>query len=172
MSDSWTFEVSRAEFEKINRDLISYFRHRVPMRCARDLAADTWVSVFRWYRGLCSLRRFAFIVARKKVADVYRELEREREIMTIPLADADEPATDDPGPHSVLNLLANHAAIERALQQVDDEVFRKVVGLWLAGRDPVEIAADLGVPYNTVRSQLHRGRAQVIDALRAEFGVE
>jgi RNA polymerase sigma factor (sigma-70 family) len=168
MSDSWTFEVSGVEFRKIDRELKGYFRRRVPMKCASELAADTWVSITRWYRGRCALRGFAFLVARKKVADAYRE----REIRATPLADADEPATEDPGPHSVLELLANHAAIERVLKQVDEAVFHDVIGLWLAGRDPVEIAADLGVPYNTVRSRLQRGRAQMLTALRAEFGLE
>ena len=168
MSYSMNLKVSASEFETLNRQLMSYFRRRVPQRSAQDLAADTWLSITRWYQGKCSLRTYAFIVASKQVIHARHG----RELLTTPLTSTDEPAAEGPGPYSVLRLLVNHAAIERALEQLDDDIYRDVVRRWLDGCDNVQIAAELGIPYNTVRSRLGRGRAQVLSAVRAEFGLE
>jgi DNA-directed RNA polymerase specialized sigma24 family protein len=53
-----------------------------------------------------------------------------------------------------------------------DEIFRDVRRLWLAGRDNVQIAAELQMNYNTVRSQLNRGQKAVLKALRAEVDAD
>ncbi|WP_146157424.1 sigma factor-like helix-turn-helix DNA-binding protein [Enhygromyxa salina] len=45
-----------------------------------------------------------------------------------------------------------------------------IVRLSLLGRDNAQIAAELGIPYNTVCSRLGRGRAQVLCAARAAAG--
>jgi RNA polymerase sigma factor (sigma-70 family) len=168
MSDSWKLEVSKSEFTRINRELTAYFGRSVSQASAKDLAADTWVAITRWYRGRCSLRTYAFLVARKVVVNTRRK--REREIMTAPLESGVDLAATGPGPHSLLMLVTDHATLDRALEQVDD-VFRPVLRLWLAGRDNVQIAAELEMNYNTVRSQLRRGQKVVIAALQAEFNV-
>jgi len=49
------------------------------------------------------------------------------------------------------------------------EPYREALRLSLEGRSNLQIAAELGIPYNTVRSRLSRGRARVIDALRDEL---
>jgi RNA polymerase sigma factor (sigma-70 family) len=191
MTHSWTLKVSTIEFARLNRELMNYFRRRVAYSSPRDLAADTWLSIVRWYRGRCSLRAFAFLVASKQIIHARRRRDRRRdrhEPLSTPGIGLDERVgdwayTDDwgdpltiadegPGPYSMLRLLANHAAIERALEQVGDDGYREVVRRWLDGSDNVQIAAELGIPYNTVRSRLGRGRAQVLAALRAEFGLE
>lgn len=70
----------------------------------------------------------------------------EAEFMRVVVLDDDEPATDSSGPCSVLMLLAGHLALERAVEQVDEEVYREVLRLSLRGRDNVQIAAELGIP--------------------------
>jgi DNA-directed RNA polymerase specialized sigma24 family protein len=167
MSDSWKLKVSKREFTRINRALTGYFRRTVPHASADDLAADTWVRITRWYRGRCSLWKFAFIVAPKVAVDARRK----REVMTTPIVNGKEPAATGPGPHSVLLRFIDHAAIERALEQVDD-IFIDVLRLWLAGRDNVQIAAELGMKYNTVRSQLRRGQQAALTALRVEVDAD
>jgi RNA polymerase sigma factor (sigma-70 family) len=168
LAESWELTVGADEFARVNRELVRYFRRRVSRKDPNDLAADTWIRVVRWYRGRCSLRVFALLVASKVVVDV---LHRKREIETIPLLDDEVPVADDPSACSVLMLLADHEVLDAAVAQVD-EVHREVVRLSLTGRDNVEIAAELDIPYNTVRSRLGRGRAQVIAAVRAAAGVE
>jgi RNA polymerase sigma factor (sigma-70 family) len=164
MSNSWNGKVSKSEFTRINCELIRYFRRTMPHASAEDLAAETWARLIRTFEGRCSLRTFAFSVARMTGLDARRK--RTREIVTTSLGD-DEAVAEGPGPHSVLMLVTDHAMIERALEQVD-EIFRDVLRLWLAGRDNAQIAAELQMNYNTVRSQLNRGQKAALTALRAE----
>jgi DNA-directed RNA polymerase specialized sigma24 family protein len=111
MPNSWNRKVSKSEFTRINRELKRYFRRTMPHASAEDLAADTWVRIIRSYEGRCSLRWFAFSVARWTGLDARRK--HEREIVTTPLGDV-EPTANGPGPHSVLMLVTDHAMIERA----------------------------------------------------------
>ncbi|PRQ07475.1 RNA polymerase sigma factor [Enhygromyxa salina] len=168
MPKSWNGKVSKSEFTRVNRDLKRYFRRTMPHASAEDLAADTWVRIIRSFEGRCSLRVFAFSVARWTGLDARRK--HEREIVTTPLDDV-KPVAKGPGPHRVLMLVTDHAMIELAVEQVD-EIFRDVLRLWLAGRDNVQIAAELQMNYNTVRSQLHRAQRAVIAALRGKVDVD
>ena len=69
----------------------------------------------------------------------------------------------------MLMLVARGAAVDRALEHVSDDVNREVFVLWMKGRDNFQIAAEVGAPYNTVRSRLSRAKAQVLAALQAEL---
>jgi RNA polymerase sigma factor (sigma-70 family) len=165
MPNTLNWKVSKSEFTRINRELKRYFHRTMPHASAEDLAADTWVRIIgSSYQGRCSLRTFAFSVARWTGLDARRK--RKREVVTTPLGDI-EPAANGPGPHAMLMLGTDHAVIDRALEQVDEN-FRDVLRLWLAGRDNRQIATELQMNYNTVRSQLHRGQQAVLVALRAE----
>ncbi|PRP95035.1 RNA polymerase sigma factor [Enhygromyxa salina] len=168
MTDSWVLKIEPADFMRINRELIRYFGRRVPRADSADLAADAWLAIARCFKGKCGLRSFAFLVARKLVFEYYERRVPRQVATTPPLEDDKCPATG-PGPDSLLMLAIGHEATERALAEVG-EFYRSVVRLWLHGRDPMQIAAELNIPYNTVRSRLSRGLAQVRAALRAEFG--
>ena len=166
-----------SEFRRVNRALVSYFRRRNYRHESEDLAASTWVDIVRYYEGRCSLRSFAFLVARKKVAEELRRSRRpSRRAKIEPLRDnsgeqlGNIPAAEGPSPESILMLAAGSEALVRALESVWDP-HREVVALWLEGFSGVEIAAKLDIPYNTVRSRLHRGRAQVLTALEQELGL-
>ncbi|PRP91685.1 RNA polymerase sigma factor [Enhygromyxa salina] len=165
---SWELNIASSEFARINRELIHYFRHRVPNKDGNDLAAETWLRVVRWYRGRCSLRVFVYLVAKKLVVDT---LYRARELETTPLLDGKEPVSEGPSPCSALIMLGDYELLDRSLEQVD-EAYREVVQLSLRGRDNGQIATELAIPYNTVRSRLGRGRAQVVCAARAALGGE
>ncbi|WP_181197318.1 RNA polymerase sigma factor [Enhygromyxa salina] len=168
---------SDSEFRRLNRALVGYFRRRNYRHESEDLAASTWVDIIRYYEGRCSLRSFAFLVARKKVAEDLRRSRRpSRRALIEPLRDAGDeklgntPTADGPSPDSILMLAAGSEALVRALESVWDS-YREVVALWLEGFSAVEIAAELSVPYNTVRSRLHRGRTQALAALEQELGL-
>lgn len=138
---------SDSEFKRVNHALISYFRRRNYRHESEDLAAATWVDIIRGFEGRCSLRTFAFVVAKRKVADDRRRSYRRRRQARIePLCDScDEkigntPTVDGPSPESVLMLATGSEALARAVEQVW-EPHRAVLLLWLEGYSPVEIAA-------------------------------
>ncbi|PRP96055.1 sigma-70 family RNA polymerase sigma factor [Enhygromyxa salina] len=156
--------VGPAEFAALNRQLVAFFRRRGPVTCdPSDLAADTWIAVVRWYRGECSLRHFAFVVARGMVSAAWRK----RRIITTSASDeelGDSATAEGPSLDSLLMLAAQHEAMERALEDVTDP-YRDALVLWLEGLDNYQIAAELDIAYNTVRSRMSRGKAQLLAAI-------
>lgn len=155
--------VEPGEYVALNRQLVAFFRRRCRSRAdPRDLAADTWVGVVRWYEGKCSLRTFAFRVAGAVLCDHWRK----RRIVTVPLFERDdiEVPDDDANLDRLLMLAAGHDAMARALEHVTDH-YRDVLVLQLDGRDNHQIAAELGIAYHTVRSRINRGKAQLLAAL-------
>lgn len=161
MSIARIFSVGRAEYDNLNRQLIFYFSHRCPPGDRpSDLAGDTWVAIVKQFKGECSLRHFAFSVARRLVCNEWRK----SRLTTIPYDDEVLWLSPGPGPDSLIMLAARQEAMGRALEHVTN-VYRDVLELWLVGWDDVQIAAELDIPYNTVRSRLCRGKAQVNAAL-------
>ena len=70
-------------------------------------------------------------------------------------------------PENVVASTSLSADIQAALRTLPED-FRTVVVLCdVVGLQYDEIADDLGIPIGTVRSRLHRGRAQLREALRA-----
>ena len=91
---------------------------------------------------------------------------RRRPSVALP-SDADRILVDRHGePHDVLASTTLSTDVEAALRSLP-EVFRVPVVLCdVVGLPYEEIADQLGVPIGTVRSRIHRGRAQLRDALR------
>lgn len=166
--------ISDSEFRRVNRLLVKYLRRRMNENDAEDLAASAWLDVARYYEGRCSLDTYAFTVARYKLADSCRRRARQPTQIEPLLESEDEeiggaPAVEGPSLDSMLMLTVGHEALVRALEQIQDDRRRAVI-LWLAGHTSAEIAAELGVRYNTARSRLERGRAQLRAALERELG--
>jgi DNA-directed RNA polymerase specialized sigma24 family protein len=70
------------------------------------------------------------------------------------------------GLDSLLSMSARREVLQAALAELP-EMFREVVRMWLDGHDNLQIAATLGVNYNTVRSRLVRGKALLLAAFDA-----
>ncbi len=67
---------------------------------------------------------------------------------------------------------ATRRALEAALRQLPDDFREAVVLCDVAGLGAGEAAAVLGLPTGTVKSRVHRGRAQLAALLREPSGVE
>jgi len=164
MTSSWTWSVDTGEWSQVNRALNRYFRRKLPEHDHEDLTGDVWLAAARKYRGKGSLHCFVFAVARLLTYTVLHRRKRP----TLVESRTDEAVAPGPGPESILTLLAEHEALTRALEKIA-EPYRDALRLSLDGRSNLQIAAELGIRYNTVRSRLSRGRARVIDALRDEL---
>ena len=70
-----------------------------------------------------------------------------------------------PGPQQPVEIGPDHVAITIALAQLNEDQRRVVVLHHLADLGTAQIAAELGVPEGTVKSQLARGRAQLAGLL-------
>ena len=173
MSSSWSLSISPVEFARINRHLRHFFRTHARRHDPQDLISETWLDVARYFRGKCALEGFAFIVARSKLIGARRRAARRPILQSVTVESEEDdrfPEVTELSPESVLMLAATHEVTIRALGQLTD-VYAEVVALWLRGRDGVQIAEELSISYNTTRSRLRRGKAQLLEILRDEFGV-
>lgn len=162
---AWQISESTTEILRLQNQLVGYFAKRLGKHeDPRDYAADVWVAAGKGFERRSSLRYYLFAIARRVVADYWRRVSRRPELVEV----EEELPSDQSGCETALQRLANHATTQRALKKVDYP-HQDVVRLWLRGRDPLEIADELGIPYNTARSRIGRGRLQLIELLVAEY---
>ena len=150
--------------------LESYYRRHTSEQEAESLAMSTIIIAGSRFEHRSSLQHFVFGIAKHKVADFLRARSRRRARAELVFeAETHERAEflPDPGagPETLLDWQRRHERLDAALATVP-EAYREVVRLCLDGQDNLQIAATLGLNYNTVRSRLSRGKA----ALRSAYG--
>ena len=143
---------------------------------ARDLTQDVFLTLSRklgQFQGEARLSTWVYRVAVNHAKNRLRYLSRRRARAHEPLDDLlRQPAEGRlsaavPGPHEVLVGRRLAERLERALATLSP-IHRQVV-LWrdMEGLSYEQIGARLGLPAGTVKSRLHRGRAQLQRALAA-----
>lgn len=132
---------------------------------ARDVSQEVFISAFRAlkkYRHEAQLGTWFHRVAVNASLDRLRSRARRSES---PLEAAGEPAAHTPGPEE-LGIAAERAVhVHRALAQLSDE-YRAVLVLHdLHDLDYAAVAASLDIPLGTVKSRIHRARAEMASLL-------
>lgn len=133
---------------------------------AQDLVQDVLLRVRRGletYRP-GSLEGWLSRITTNAFLDDVRRRKR-RPTVALP-EDADRVLTaDDADPDELLAARSLPADIQRALLTLPEDFRVAVVLCDVVGLQYDEIADDLGIPIGTVRSRIHRGRAQLREAL-------
>ena len=168
VSGAWQISIGTSTYEQLSEELRQYFARRLKgVVDPEDMVAEVWLDGGRRYQGRSSLRYYLFTIARTKVADLWRRLGR-RPQLTFP--DSDWSIGDLPAVVSGVETMAEREQLTAVVRECLSEVefpFHEVVSLWLLeDMDAVQIAAKTGVPYNTVRSRLARGKRQLEAAVR------
>lgn len=161
-------------YRELNPPLVRYLRTRVP-RDAEDLASEVWMALAPALAGFTGteqeLRRLAFTIAHRRVADYWRRRARRvDEEVTAPDALPESPAHERA--RDVADLVAAADSAEAALALVRarlpaaqaDVVLLRVV----AGLDAEEVAEILGKRPGTVRVLQHRALKTLARALATE----
>ena len=163
-------------------DIVAAYRHRVfglAMRLLgdREDAADVTqdVLVRLWQRGGAvppeQQTAWVLTVTRNACLDVLRKRQT-RETYTPPAHDAAEATSMTHGPDVLAEASDFRARIERALAGLS-EPYRSIVLLREVEDHTYEdIATAVGLPLNTVKVYLHRGRQRLRDALRHRLPAE
>lgn len=129
--------------------------------CARDLAQDTWLRVFRGIAALrepAKLRPWLFGVARNVAMDRLR-----RQYAQAPQADIDLEAI--PAATESVNLEEEIATLEAGLETLPIVERETLTLFYLRELSLEEIAGLVGVPVGTVKSRLFRARQLLRRAL-------
>ncbi|EDM76681.1 hypothetical protein PPSIR1_38174 [Plesiocystis pacifica SIR-1] len=122
---------------------------------AHDIVQDTWLAAMN-YRGESSRKTYLIAIARRKVAEYFRGRYRRRTLVDMDVAELEVMDIT----MSFTDIVAERRAareLHEAVRELPPE-FRVVVELYLEGKGALEISAELGVNYNTVRSRLSRSR--------------
>jgi RNA polymerase sigma factor (sigma-70 family) len=146
--------------------LHSFFRTRVPSQEVEELTQLVLLHTIaqpQRFRGASSLSHYIHMVARRMLADRFRQFWRNRED---PWPEDDHSALLTP-PSQILVRREWAARLREVLDQIPAR-YAEVLRLHLAGVENHEIAAQLDVNYNTVRSRLSRA----IDCVRERLGPE
>ncbi|HLW16224.1 MAG TPA: sigma-70 family RNA polymerase sigma factor [Actinomycetota bacterium] len=132
---------------------------------ARDAMQDVFISALRAlrsFRGDAQLSTWIHRVTVNASLDVLRK--RKRHIAQ-PLEEAGERPSDDVGPEDAAARAARAVEVQRALQNVSAEHRAVLVLHDLQDLDYAETAAALDIPVGTVKSRLHRARAEMATLL-------
>ena len=144
--------------------IAKFFRSRLPGHVdASDLVADVMLS-FAKYRGEATPKHYAFRVARNMLAQYHRQPRRVDQVST-----GHEFADQQPGVSTRVRS-AQFEQIVRSEAAAIEGPFGDVVRLRLDGLEPREIAKELEINVNTVRSRLVRGLARLREQLEQTLG--
>lgn len=139
---------------------------------AEDVCQEVMVSAFRGLRtfGGCRLSTWLYRIARRRVADHFRSPKRRDRAVGFP-GEPSFPSLPDagnPGPEDEAIAESRRRRVLGALGELG-EPSRTILLAYHVGEVPVaDIAHDMGLPVNTVKSHLRRGRL----ALRGRLGKE
>lgn len=167
MSGYWRLTDSEdLELLAMQRKLLGYYRTRISAPDLDGMVTDTLITAGTRFERRSSLGYFVFSIARRKVWDFWRMQARRCELVFA----GDDAFVEIPasgmGLDSLLSMSARREVLQAALAELP-EVFREVVRMWLDGHDTLQIAATLGINYNTVRSRLARGKVLLLAAFDA-----
>jgi RNA polymerase sigma-70 factor (ECF subfamily) len=129
---------------------------------AEDLTHDVFVRVFRSLGSYTpgTFEGWLHRITTNVFLDKMRRKQRVR-FDALPEDAAARMATSEPGPEQVYDQTHFDDDVQRALDALSPEFRAAVVLCDIEGLSYEEIAATLGIKLGTVRSRIHRGRAQL-----------
>ena len=141
-------------------ELNAYYRKRLPLELADELTQITLLETIAKidrFRGESSFRHYVFAVAKRVTADHFRRVSRRIELDPEP---SSEPPDLQTSPSERFARAEYVAELRAAIAELDDH-YQSVMNLHMRGASNHEIAAELDIRYNTVRSRLSRAYAAV-----------
>jgi len=147
-------------------ELVHRFGARIYSHCrlaglgpndAEDVSQEVLVSAYRSLRTYagCSLATWLYRLTRRRIADHFRSPQRR----LVPSEDVllTEPASGE-DPEAAVAAMADARRTRAALAALTEPVRSILVAYYLYETPVREIAAEMEMPVNTVKSHLHRGR--------------
>ena len=158
-------------FDRHYDAILDYLARRLPSALAEESASQTFLIAFErrasFDTAYSSARPWLFGIATNLVSRHRRD--EQRRIAAYGRAGADEASTDDPEEmHDRADASLQGAAIARAIAELEPGDRDTLLLHALADLSHAEIAAALGIPAGTVKSRLHRARAELARYLTPE----
>ncbi len=163
--------------EKAWSELIRRFGRRIFSHCrlaglkagdAEDVCQEVLVSAFRSmasFRG-CSLSTWLYRLTRRRLADYYRSPQRRLISVGEPLSPTMPAPAEDPV--AKLSAAEDAGKIHRAIETLNEPLKGILIAYYLYETPIREIARESGIPINTIKSHLHRGRKHLRGRLEVQ----
>ncbi len=141
---------------------------------AEDITQEVFLKLWRNSRQLDAEGTRAWLLKVTRNA-CYDRLRRRRTAARVFADDSETPAAEkvtaaDPDPEARAAAADYRRHLHAALEQLTDPMKSIVILREIQGLKYQEIAEALGVPLNTVRVYLHRGRARLREQLKEVYG--
>ncbi len=141
---------------------------------AEDITQEVFLKLWRHQRSLDAEGTRAWLLKVTRNA-CYDRLRRRQSAAKVFADDAEESATErvsapEPGPEARAAAADFRRHLGSALEELADPMKSIVILREIQGMKYHEIAGVLGVPLNTVRVYLHRGRARLREQLKEVYG--
>lgn len=129
---------------------------------AQDVCQEVLLSALRTLRGYggCRLSTWLYRITRRRIADHFRSPRRRDVAAGLPgdVTFPETPPSDRPDAETEIDRTRDASRLRRALDALD-EPLRSILLAYYVAEVPVrDIAQELGMPENTVKSHLRRGR--------------
>ncbi len=151
-------------------------RHRLAVAPVRKMLIDegdvedalqhTLMAVSRGITGFERKSRFTTWLYRIAEREALQVLRRNRRVTTPDGADLTGLAEEV---RRMSSIVASRAMIRQALDELDPKFREPVMMCDVQGLDYASIAEQLGIPLNTVRTRISRGRQYIADRIQEQF---
>jgi RNA polymerase sigma factor (sigma-70 family) len=142
---------------------------------AEDLTQEVF---FKVYRALDSYKReqdfswWLVSISRNACIDYYRSVKRERKVLSGDLTDLKNFKFQGLSPQGNLEAAERSKVLRRSLNELPDDLRTVLVLRDLKGLSYREIADQLNLAEGTVKSRIHRGRAELAGKIKGVTAVE
>jgi RNA polymerase sigma-70 factor (ECF subfamily) len=138
---------------------------------ATEATQEVFLSAFRsigQFRGDANFSTWIFRIALNHSSSRRKTL-ASRQLRTVALDGSDPVDTRTPEPATVVVENETRRLVQKALNEVSDEHREILVLIDMQGTSYEDAAAILGIPVNTVKTRLHRGRRALAPKLAPYF---
>jgi RNA polymerase sigma-70 factor (ECF subfamily) len=142
---------------------------------AEDLTQEVFLKVYKaldTYKKEQDFSWWLVSVSRNACIDYYRSTKRERKLMSQGLDKIKDFKFEGLSPEGTLQAAERSKALRNSLSELPDDLRTVLVLRDLKGMSYKEIADQLGLVEGTVKSRIHRGRAELAEKIKGTAAMQ
>lgn len=142
---------------------------------AEDLTQEVFFKVYKALNSYKKEQEFSLwlvSISRNACIDYYRSMKRERKMVCSDVNDLRNFRFQGLSPQGNLEAAERTRALRDRLSELPDDLRRILILRDLQGLSYKEIADNLGLAEGTVKSRIHRGRAELAEKIKSVLPIE
>lgn len=142
---------------------------------AEDLTQEVFFKVYKALHSYKKEQDFSWwlvSISRNACIDYYRSVKRERKIVSGDINDLKNFRFQGMTPQGNMEAAERSKALRQSLSELPDDLRRVLILRDLQGKSYKEIADELSLAEGTVKSRIHRGRAELAEKIKGISAIE